>query len=277
MPPKFHTFQRILPGCEAGDRGAWEAFLVRYTPIARALDDFYLPGRARNAQAALWTDALRSLSANQCERLRTLDHQAEREFLADLRAFYLELGAPTFGPCADAAPLPTPTLESVEALLKDLPLAQKEIVFFKLAGYSDATLERMLLLPAAAIQKPLAQVEESYGTVLHRGGDACPWPSAWLEILRRVRGARREDCPSRRVLIRILDGQTTWYEESPVEGHMANCLHCLESWVALREVTYLRRVTASLPFPEIESFLACLPIGTVAAASPSLLKRLFSR
>lgn len=199
MSPKFHTFQRILPGCEAGERAAWEAFLVRYTPIVQALDDFYLPGRERKAPAALWAEALRSLSANHGERLRGLDHQAEREFLADLRAFYLELGAPALDPSPDAAPVPAPTLESLESLLKDLPLAQKEIVFFKLAGYSDATLERMLLLPAAAIQKPLAQVEKSYVTALLRDGDACPWPSAWTEVLRRARAAtiaRRAACSS---------------------------------------------------------------------------------
>jgi hypothetical protein len=276
MSRKFHTFQRILPGCEAGDRAAWEAFLARYTPIVRALDGFYLPGRARKAQAARWADVLCSLSANHCERLQTLDHQAEREFLADLRAFYLELGAPTLDPGADAAPVPALTPESVEALLKDLPLAQKEIVFFKLAGYSDATLEKILILSAAAIQKPLAQVEKGYETVIRRDGNGCPWPSAWLEILRRARAARREDCPSRRVLIRILDGQTTWYEKSPAEEHMARCLHCLESWAALREVTYLRRVTAPLSLPEIEPFLASLPMET-AAASPPLLKRIFGR
>ncbi|MBZ5542447.1 MAG: hypothetical protein LAO07_02060 [Acidobacteriia bacterium] len=277
MSPKFHTFQRILPGCEAGDRAAWKAFLARYTPIVRALDDFYLPGRARKAQAALWADALRSLCANNCDRLRGLDHQAEREFLADLRAFYLNLGASTLGPSLDTAPVPAPTLESVEALLKDLPLVQKEIVLFKLAGYSDATLERILLLPSAAIRKPLEQVEKNYGAAFDLEIDACPWPSAWLEILRRARAARREDCPSRRVLIRILDGQRTWYEKSPAEEHMARCLHCLESWAALREVNYLRRVTAPLPFADVELFLACTPIGTAAAASPSLLKRFLGR
>jgi hypothetical protein len=276
MSRKYHTFQRILPGCEAGDRGAWEAFLARYTPIVRALDDFYLPGRARKAQAASWADALRSLSANDCERLRAFNHQAEREFLADLRAFYLELAVPTLDPNAESLPVPAPTAESVQALLKDLPLAHKEIVFFKLAGYSDATLEKIMLLPAAAIRKPVEKLAENDGLILDRESDGCPWPSAWVAILRRARTLRGENCPARRVLIRILDGQTSWYEKSPAEEHMANCLHCLESWVALREVTYLRRVTAPLPLAEIEPFLASLPIEATAAPS-SLLGRIFGR
>lgn len=274
MSRKFHTFQRILPGCEVGDRAAWQAFLTRYTPLVRALDDIYLPGRARRAQAALWLDVLRSLSANNCKRLRALNHQAEREFLADLRAFYLEAGAPTLDPGTAAAPVPAPTPESVQALLKDLPLAHKEIVFFKLAGYSDATLEKILLLPAAAIRKPVEKLAENDGLTLDRESDGCPWSSAWLEILRRAWTLRGENCPVRRGLIRILDGQTTWYEKSPAEEHMANCLHCLESWVALREVTYLRRVTAPLPLDEIEPFLVSLPIETTAASS-SLLGRVF--
>jgi len=277
MSSKFQTLQRILPECEAGDRAAWEAFLARYTPIVYALNDFYIPGRARDGREALWADALRSLGANHCERLRGFDHQAEREFLVDLRASFLETAAPTLLSSHETAQVPALTLESVDALLKGLPLVQKEIVFFKLAGYSDATLERILLLPVAVIRKALEHVENHYGAVLDREGDSCPWPAAWLEILRRARATRREDCPARRVLIRILDGQTTWYEKSPTEEHMARCLHCLESWVALREVDYLRRVSAPLPSADVKGFLFSLPMKSPTSTSPPLFKRLFSR
>jgi hypothetical protein len=79
------------------------------------------------------------------------------------------------------------------------------------------------------------------------------------------------------VLIRILDGQTTGYEKSPTEEHMAHCLHCLESWVALREVNYLRRVTAPLPSADVKGFLSSLPMESPTSTSPPLFKRLFSR
>lgn len=187
----------------------------------------------------------------------------------------LESGAPTVDPSRDSAEVQAPTLPTVEGLLKDLPLAQKEIFFFKLAGYSDATLERILLIPPAAIRKPLEGLEGDYGTLLTRQDDACPWPAAWVEVLRRARAAHREDCPSRRVFIRILDGQTTWYEKSPAEEHMARCLHCLEFWVALREVSYWRRVATPLSSADVKGFLLGLPID-LAVRPSSLLKRLFS-
>jgi hypothetical protein len=186
MSSKFNTLQRILPGCEAGDRAAWETFLAQYTPLAYALSSFYLGARSGKEQAVLWAAALRALGANDFERLRGLAHHAEREFLADLRAFLLEFGAPNLRPYRNAPSVPALTPEAVADLLKDLPLVQKEIVFFKLAGYSDATLEKILVLPAVAIRNPLEKLAKNDGLILDQEDDACPWPAAWLEILRHA-------------------------------------------------------------------------------------------
>ncbi|MBZ5516246.1 MAG: hypothetical protein LAN62_15620 [Acidobacteriia bacterium] len=273
MSSKLGTFQRILLRCEAGERAAWEVFLTRYTPIVYALIEFYLPMHAGEGRGAFWAQGLRALGANGHERLKGFDHQAEREFLADLRAFLFARA----GQATDISPRwtssgPQPTFDSLAAQLDALPLAQKEVVFFKLAGYSDATLEEMLLLPSSAIRRSVQRLDGDYGEMMRRQKDGCPWPAAWLEVLTRARAAGQDDCPSRRVFVRLLDGQTTWYEKVPAEEHMAHCLHCLESWVALREVTYLRRVTRSLPPSEVKGLLASVPL---VASRSSLIARLF--
>jgi hypothetical protein len=77
--------------------------------------------------------------------------------------------------------------------------------------------------------------------------------------------------------VRILDGQISWYEKTPVEEHMAKCLHCLDYWASLREIDYLRRDTTPVPAGQVEVLLAALPPGTIAPRSGSWLSRLIGR
>ncbi len=265
------TFHKILAGCEAGERGSWQTFLGEYTPIVFKLADIYLPS-GPEARAALWQETVGALTANGFERLRAFDHQAEREFLTDLRGFLLEQGARKLDRSRDVAGAPTPTPEVVSALLKGLPLLHQEILFLKLAGYSDATLEKMLRITPSIAEQGLARLQADYAVILEKEQDVCLWPAAWLELLRHARAAETEDCPPLRQFVRIQDGQTSWYDKDPVERRMAECLHCLEGWTALRELVYWRRDAEARPPEEIEALLSSLPLQA-GPKKKSLLKR----
>jgi hypothetical protein len=271
---RLWTFQRILPACEQGDAEAWRAFLESYNPLAfRYLEHYLPPAASRRAEA--WSAALRELSDEQCARLKTFDHQAEREFLVDLRDFLLERGAPSLDASADASDAPRPTVESLKALLNGLPLAHQEVLFLKLAGYSDATIEGMMRATPTVAAAGLERLQADYGVLLRHERDACLWPSAWAEFLRETRSQRIEDCPQPRVFVRVHDGQTTWYEKDPAEQHVAGCLHCLERWAALREAGYWRRVIPPANAGEVAEFLSALPIQAAPPARKSLLQKLF--
>ncbi len=145
------TLHKILTGCEEGNRQAWEAFLSNFTPVVLRLCEIYVACDAGEQKRQIWHDTLAALCAHDLARLRGLDHQSEREFVADLRALLLEGALKHLDPVADFAESPGPTSDTVKALLKGLPLAHQVVLFLKLAGYSDRTLESVLrITPAVA-------------------------------------------------------------------------------------------------------------------------------
>jgi hypothetical protein len=267
------TFHKIQAGCEAGERESWRTFLEEYTPIAGRLAAHYVPS-SPETRTQLWRDSLQALAVNNFERLRTFDHQAEREFLADLRNFLLEQALPKTDPSGDIAGAPRPTPESVSALLRDLPLLHQEIVFLKLAGYSDATLEKMLRITPTIAEQGLERLQADYTAVLKQEQDRCPWPAAWLALLAHARAAQTPDCSPLRQFVRIQDGQTSWYDKDPLEKHMTGCLCCLDRWTTLRELVYWRHEVKPAPGAEIDALLASLPL-TAEAKRKSLFKRMF--
>ena len=268
------TFHKTLAGCEAGNPESWRAFVGDYTPLVYRLVGEYLPP-LREGRAQLWEEALLALAANDFERLRSFDHQAEREFLADLRRFLLERGAKKLEPARDITRAPRPAPDTVDALLKGLPLIHQEILFLKLAGYSNHTLEKMLRITPGIAQRGLDRLQADYSAVLEKDRDACLWPAAWLELLARAWSASSADCPPLRQFVRMLDGQTSWYEKEPVEKHVGLCLHCLERWTALRELSYWRHGAKPLPEAEVKALVSSLSLQAGPKKEKSLLKRVF--
>jgi hypothetical protein len=220
---------------------------------------------------------LQALTADCCARLRDLDHQAEREFLIDLKRFVLDRATHPLGAFGEESDASLPTIDTLQKLVQSLPLVHQEIVLLKLAGYPAATLEKILFVPASLIQAAIAPVANALALSADRGTESRPVPNAWLDVLREVRAARKPDCPSHRLFVRILDGQISWYEKTPVEEHMAKCLPCLDYWTSLREIDYLRRDTSPLPPREVDALISSLPSGLLAAESRSWLARWFRR
>ncbi len=223
-----------------------------------------------------WRDALRALSANECATLRGFSHQSEREFLVGLHAFLQEWAATKLESSQDAADPPAPTVQTLGALLSGLPLVHQEIAFLTLAGYSQATLEKILRITPAVAGEGLERLRASYAQVLERSEDRCLWPSTWIGICGAARADGKKDCTPLRQLIRILDGQASWYDKTPAEEHRTKCLHCLELWTSLREVVAWDRTRQPWPEDKIEPLMVDTP-AMPDKDHKSLLDRLFGR
>jgi len=273
---KLMTFHKFLPGCEVGDRHSWGIFLSNYTPMALQLCNLYLPFPP-DARKAFWRDVLLALWANDHERLRGFPQQAEREFLVGLRAFIFDLALPMLDPSSDSTAPPRPTVETLGELLKGLPFLHQETIFLKLAGYSNATLEEMLGIAPTVAERGLERLRSGYAAVFEKPDDKCLWPASWLEITRLARAARQPACAPLRQLVRILDGQTSWYEKTPIEEHMGGCLSCLEQWTALREVVFWLREVKPLPFEKIAPMLSSLPFREDTQQGKSFLARMLGK
>lgn len=257
---KLLIFHNILPGCQEGDPEAWRAFLENYTPAALQAFSIYTPWSAE-ARCNGWREALGALSADGFAALKAFSHQSEREFLVGLRAFLQDWATAKLVPSQDAAHPAAPEVETIRTLLADLPLVHQEIAFLTLAGYSQPTIEAILRITPGVAKEGLGRLQTNYAEVLQRNEDRCLWPHAWIGICKTARAAGQNGCPSLRQLIRILDGQASWYDKTPAETHRAKCLHCLELWTALLEVVAWDRSRQPWTAEKIEPFLAVIPLA----------------
>jgi hypothetical protein len=273
---RLMTSQKILAGCEVGSREAWSAFIAEYTPIMFQLSTVYLPWPAERRNE-FWRDSLISLCANNCERLRTFSHQAEREFLVDLRAFLLDQALLKLDASEDATAPPCPTDQVLLVLLKGLPLLHQEIVILRLAGHSNPAIEKMQKISPAIVEKGLERLKADYGLILGKSEDGCLWPAGWNGMMQAVRASKKEGCQPVRQLIRIYDGQTTWYDKDPVEQHRASCLPCMELWISLLEVMAWKREAKPWPREKSEMFLSGLPVQAERKPRKPLLARVFGK
>jgi hypothetical protein len=272
-PTVAFTFHKVREQCEQGSPDAWRAFLNFYTALGMHLLKMYLPGDGPEPER-VWEQTLAALAENDFQRFRATEKKSEREFLVDVRALLLEQSLLALQPAsATAAPRPAALdLESLGKLLEGLPLLHQEMLFLKLAGYTDASIERMLRMAPRVAQAAFARLETDYADALKIESDRCLWPRQWLALLQDARAKKQEACPPLHQFLRIHDGQVTWYDKEPIEKHVAGCRRCLEAWTALREVNYWRKAAPAVPAGQIEAYLSVLPL---APPKKSLFQRMF--
>lgn len=273
--PVLFTFHKIRTQSEQGKAEAWRALLDFYAPaFARVLE--IQAAITRREAFPIMKTMLAELTANGFERLRATSRQSEREFLGDLRALLLRaaldaVAAQNSEKMASGAFEP----EKIAKLLDSLPLLHKEMLFFRLAGYTESTIEHVLRISPRVADKAFERLVEEYQPARQTERDRCPWPGAWLAFLKQARELKTEHCTPAHEIMRIHDGQVSWYEKEPVEKHVSGCLHCLEAWTGLREVGYWRRAADPFSSSEIEQLLEVVPVEK-GPAKKSLFQRLRS-
>ncbi len=266
------TFHKLIVGCAEGEGEAWRAFLTDYSPALLRLTEIYVAGQCN--PAIVWQGTLDSLCTENFKQLRSIEHQSEPEFLAGLRSVLMDQAVASVHP-QNPSNSPELTSDRLRRFLKDLPLLHQELVFLKLAGYSDPTLEAIFRITPAAAQKSVERLPAEFGYVSPHNVDACLFPAAWLQLQKQARTERAEACPPLRRFVQIQDGQAGWYDKEPAETHLASCLHCLEAWTGLREVKHWRIAAPPIPADEVEKLLARLPVQQRRKRAKPLFKRMF--
>ncbi len=274
--PVLFTFHKIREQSEQGTAEAWRALLEFYAPVFFRLLEI---DGAMSAQEALPVvqRLLGDLMRNSFERLRATSRQSEREFLGDLRAMLLEAAADEVSPKnSDTSAAGAFEPDKIAKLLDGLPLLHKEMLFFRLAGYTENTVERVMRLSPRVAEKAFERLAGEYQAARQAGRDQCPWPAAWLAFLKQARGLKTENCTPTHQMVRIHDGQVSWYEKEPVEKHVSGCLHCLEAWTGLREVGYWRRAADPISASQVDQLFEVIPVEKTVTKKKSFLQRLRS-
>jgi hypothetical protein len=274
--PVLFTFHKIREQSEQGTAETWRALLEFYAPAFFRLLE--IEG-AISAQEALPVvkRMLADLTRNSFERLRATSRQSEREFLGDLRAMLLEAAA-EYVSAKNPETLAAGAFEpdKIAKLLDGLPLLHKEMLFFRLAGYTENTVERVMRLSPRVAEKAFERLAGEYQAARLTERDQCAWPAAWLAFLRQARDLKTENCTPTHEMMRIHDGQVSWYEKEPVEKHVSGCLHCLEAWTGLREVGYWRRAADPISASQIDQLFEVIPLEKTLTKKKSFLQRLRS-
>ena len=270
------TFHKIREQSEQGKVEAWRALLEFYAPVLFRLLEIQGAISAREALPVV-KKMLGDLTDNGFERLRVTSRQSEREFLGDLRAVLLE-AATDYVRAKTSETLTAGAFEpdKIAQMLDGLPLLHKEMLFFRLAGYTENTVERVMRLSPRVADKAFERLAGDYQAARLTERDQCPWPAAWLGFLKQARSLKTENCIPAHEMVRIHDGQVSWYEKEPVEKHVSGCLHCLKAWTGLREVGYWRRAADPRSAAEINELLEVIPIEKFPVKKKSLLQRLRS-
>ena len=274
--PVLFTFHKIREQSEQGKAEAWRALLEFYAPAFFRLLEI---DGAMSAQEALPVikKMLGDLTGDGFERLRGTSRQSEREFLGDVRAMLLEAAADQVSaknPETSATSVFEP--DKIAKLLDGLPLLHKEMLFFRLAGYTENTVERVMRLSPRVAEKAFDRLAGEYQAARLAERDRCAWPAAWLAFLKQARGLKTENCTPTHEMVRIHDGQVSWYEKEPVEKHVSGCLHCLEAWTGLREVGYWRRAADPISASLIDQLFEVIPVEKTLTKKKSFLQRLRS-
>jgi hypothetical protein len=273
--PVVFTFHKIRGETEQGKAEAWRALVDFYGPVFFRLLEVHAAIPSREAPPVV-KKMLAELTANGFERLRATSRQSEREFLGDLRALLLEVAldftaSKNSQMVAEAAFAP----EKISKLLDDLPLLHKEMLFFKLEGYSENTIERLMRVSPRMAEKAFERLAGEYEAARQTERDRCPWPAAWLAFLKQARALKSEKCTPAHEIVRIHDGQVSWYDKEPVEKHVSACLNCMNVWTGLREVGVWRFEAEPLSASQISELLEALPVEKMPAKK-SLFQRLRS-
>jgi hypothetical protein len=274
--PVLFTFHKIREEGEQGNADAWRALLDFYAPmLVRLLE---INGAMSSGEALPVVEKmLEALTANGFERFRATSRQTEREFLGELRVLLLEAAADSVDSMISEAGA-SGALEpgNITKLLDGVPLLHKEMLFFKVAGYTDNSIEGVMRLSPSVADKAFERLAGKYEAARQNERDRCPWPGAWLAFLKQVRRLKSETCIPPHQMMRIHDGQVSWYDKEPVEKHVSGCLHCLEIWTGLREVGYWRRAADPLSSATTNELLETIPVKKPAAKKKSFFARLRS-
>ena len=337
----IRTIFSMAEDCARGERLGWLEFVRDFAGIARALLAHYFPTLAPDLNEHM-VAVFRRAGAHGGSWFAGLGFSNEREFMMAFRDLVF-----AYGREQERMPAPEIALEQVRAIMKDLTLLERQMLWLIIKGYDGPRIAAIMMNAAAtaeAVQRiadeRLAPQPANTGRAGDPGAPAPPialdqlraimqdlmllerevlWlfikgydaqriaaimmnAAATAEAVRRVAGERlqallpgaaqealivsarvlmemaeqskTDSCVSLKTFNSLVNGQLTWRERELAGEHMSNCFYCIDRFTTFQEMVRLRKDTSQITPPQVEAILVQLPF---AAGKPrGVLSRLFA-
>jgi len=262
------TIFTMAEDCFSGERLGWYEFVRDYGRIARSLLLHYFPMLSPEIDshvAALFQRA----RANDNGWFRDLKFQNEREFLMAFRDLVLPYGR-------EVARVPTPelSLEQVRAIMKDLPVTEREALWLFIKGYDAGRVGPMMFNSEATAQAVKDVADKRLSEVLPAATPDAFNISARVLILEAEK-AHTDSCLALKTFNNLVNGQVSWRERELAEQHIRDCFYCLDRFTSFAEMIRLRKDAQALDEADIQQVLATLSLP--AEKGKGLLAKLFAR
>jgi len=288
----IRTIFSMAEDCARGERQGWAEFIRDFAGIARSLLEHYFPTLIPDLdehvvavfrRAGGHPNALTPGAPETPAWFAGLSFANEREFMMAFRGLVFAYGREqerltpqpaNTGRAGDpGAPAPPITLDQLRAIMQDLMLLEREVLWLFIKGY-DAQRIAAIMMNAAATAEAVRRVAgERLQALLPGAAQEALIVSARV-LMEMAEQSKTDSCVSLKTFNSLVNGQLTWRERELAGEHMSNCFYCIDRFTTFQEMVRLRKDTSQITPPQVEAILVQLPF---AAGKPrGVLSRLFA-
>ena len=264
----IRTIFNMAEDCARGERLGCAEFVRDYAGVARTLLEHYFPALAPEIDDHV-VAVFRRAEAHNNAWFTGLKFTNEREFMMAFRDLVFTYGR-------EEARLPGPQLgqDEMRALVKDLNLLERELLWLVVKGYG-AQQVAAIMMNAAATAEAVERLAAERLTTLTSGAAPQALTDYARVLLEMAEQSRSEHCVSLKTFNNLVNGQITWRERERAEEHTSDCFYCIDRFTAFQEMVRLRKDVPRLPAAKVDAVLAQLSCG---AGKPrgGMLSRLFA-
>jgi hypothetical protein len=254
--------------CARGERAGWHDFARDYGPLARQLLQRYFPLLVPELDGHVLGVFQRARSQEN-QWFRGLAFRNEREFMMDFRELL-------FGYAREQARIPVPqlTLEQVRAIMNDLTVIEREMLWLFIKGY-DAENVAGIIMDAETTSGAVKKVADERLAQVLPGTSPDSFNISARVLIEAAEKAGTPECLPWKTFNNMVNGQISWRERELAEQHIKDCFHCLDRFTSFLEMIRIRKAGEALPEPQVESILRGLNLP--ASKAKGVLARLFSK
>jgi hypothetical protein len=262
------TIFTMAEDCARGERLGWQEFVRDYAPIARTLLNHFFPMLAPEIEAHA-AAVFQRARAHDNAWFRDLKFQNEREFLMAFREL-----AFAYGREVARVPVPELSLEQVRAIMKDLPVVEREALWLFIKGYDAGRIGAMMMNSDATAQATKSLADERLAQVLP-GASADAYNISARVLIAEAEKTGGEACLPLKTFNNLVNGQVSWRERELAEQHIRDCFCCLDRYTSFLEMIRLRKDMEQLGEAGVNPILSQLNLP--AEKGKGLLAKLFAK